>query len=161
MEQQGTKSNISLFAAPLFYWRGCFHFKLTPQNPFSPFENCLTSAVFTWIAIRKSLSRSVASKIQKVWNSSQNSSPNQQPAIPHPAWLTKTFCLTARVNAFTLALCYSLDILGFILCDHKPLQVVACLQVGGGCGVQRQAALGGSSPHLLHRRQRVPRHAAQ
>lgn len=146
---------------PLFYWRGCFHFWLTSQNQFSPFENCSVSLVLVWISVTKSLSKPVASEIQKVWNSSQNSNLNQQQAMPHPAWLTETFCIAAWVNFFTLVLCYSLDIFRFILRDHKPLQVAAGVQIGGCCCLQRQAALGGSSPHFLHRWQRLSRHAAE
>lgn len=99
---KSTKSDTNLYAAPLFYWRGRFHFWLITQKHFSAFENCSISVILVWIAIRKSISKPVASEFQKIWNSNQNSNLNQQLAMPHPARLTKTFFLTTRVNFFTV-----------------------------------------------------------
>lgn len=53
------------------------------------------------------------------------------------------------------------DLLGALLRHHQPLQVAARVHGARGGSLQGQAALGGAPAHLLHRRQRLQRHAAQ
>lgn len=53
------------------------------------------------------------------------------------------------------------DLLGALLRHHQPLQMAAGLHCARGGGLQGEAALRGSAAHLLHRRQRLQRHAAQ
>lgn len=53
------------------------------------------------------------------------------------------------------------DLLRALLRHHQPLQVAARLHRARGGGLQGQAALRGAPAHLLHRRQRLQRHAAQ
>lgn len=53
------------------------------------------------------------------------------------------------------------DLLGALLRHHQPLQMAAGLHRARGGSLQGEAALRGSAAHLLHRRQRLQRHAAQ
>lgn len=55
----------------------------------------------------------------------------------------------------------SSDLLGAVLRDGESLQMAAGLHGPGGRRLQGQAPLRGAPPHLLHRRQRVQRHAAE
>lgn len=55
----------------------------------------------------------------------------------------------------------STDLLRPLLCDGQPLQVAARLHGPRGRSLQGQAALGDAAAHLLHRGQRLQRHAAQ